>query len=66
MANELEGLVMPWIGSARRHIPDDATFGVLEVRFAGRDPNNHWNDVGQPTFYLAADHGVALAELARH
>lgn len=57
--------VAPWRGSACRHLPDGSPFDVLDVRYAGRDPDNRWNQ-GEPTLYVAADGGVALAELARH
>jgi hypothetical protein len=39
---------------------------VLDTRFAGRTNENRWNRQGQPTFYVAGDHGVLIAEFARH
>jgi hypothetical protein len=58
--------VRPWRGPAYRHIPDDSPYGVLDVRFAGRAQNNRRNRAGEPTFYLASDHAVLVAEFARH
>jgi RES domain-containing protein len=49
-----------------RHIPADSPFGVLDTRFAGRVGDNRWNRAGDPTFYIASDKAVALAEFARH
>jgi len=49
-----------------RHIPADSPYGVLDTRFAGRVGDNRWNRAGDPTFYIASDRGVALAEFARH
>jgi RES domain-containing protein len=49
-----------------RHIPAASPFGVLDVRFAGRVGDNRWNRAGDPTFYIASDKRVALAEFARH
>jgi len=66
MDPDLDRFLLTWIGGACRHVPDDSPFDVLDPRFAGRDPDNRWNAPGQPTFYLAGDHGVALAEFARH
>jgi RES domain-containing protein len=56
----------PWRGTAIRHIPAGSGFDVLDTRFAGLATDNRWNEVGDPTFYLAGDLGVALAEYARH
>src|SRR5262245_912433 len=58
--------VGPWRGTACRHIPDGSPFAVLDVRFAGRAHNNRWNRPSEPTFYLACDHAVLVAEYARH
>jgi RES domain-containing protein len=58
--------IRPWSGSAYRHIPADSPYHVLDTRFAGRVAENRWNVPGEPTFYLAGDVGVALAEYARH
>ncbi|MDQ6670761.1 MAG: RES family NAD+ phosphorylase [Chloroflexota bacterium] len=56
----------PWGGTAIRHIPAGSRFDVLDTRFAGLAADNRWNEAGEPTFYLAGDLGVALAEYARH
>jgi RES domain-containing protein len=58
--------VESWTGLACRHIPDDSPFGVLDTRFAGRTLGNRWNRGDEPTFYLASDHAVLVAEFARH
>jgi RES domain-containing protein len=59
-------LLRPWTGTAIRHIPAGSRFDVLDTRFAGLATDNRWNAAGEPTFYLAGDLGVALAEYARH
>jgi RES domain-containing protein len=56
----------PWSGTAIRHIPAGSRFDVLDTRFAGLATDNRWNEAGEPTFYLAGDLAVALAECARH
>jgi RES domain-containing protein len=56
----------PWRGTAIRHIPAGSRYDVLDTRFAGLAADNRWNDPGEPTFYLAGDLGVALAEYAGH
>ncbi len=56
----------PWSGVGVRHIPADSPVGVLDTRYAGFSATNRWNDRGDPTFYIAGDVGVALAEYARH
>ena len=56
----------PWAGAACRHISDDSPIGVLDFRFAGTGRRNRWNLSGQPTLYLASDHGVLIGEFARH
>ncbi len=56
----------PWGATAIRHIPAGTGFDVLDTRFAGLAADNRWNEAGEPTFYLAGDLGVALAEYARH
>ena len=62
----LDAHIRPWGGVGVRHIPANSPFGVLDTRFAGRVGNNRWNQSGDPTFYVASDRGVALAEFARH
>jgi RES domain-containing protein len=59
-------LLHPWGGTGIRHIPAGSRFDVLDTRFAGLAADNRWNEVGEPTFYLAGDLGIALAEYARH
>jgi RES domain-containing protein len=39
---------------------------VLDTWFTGRARDNRWNRQGEPTLYLASDHGVLIAEFARH
>ena len=58
--------IRPWGGVGVRHIPAASPYGVLDTRFAGRAGDNRWNGAGDPTFYIASDRGVALAEFARH
>lgn len=58
--------IRPWGGVGVRHIPANSPYGVLDTRFAGRVGDNRWNRAGDPTFYIASDRGVALAEFARH
>lgn len=62
----LDEFLHPWSGVAYRHIPAGSPFDILDFRFAGRGRGNRWNDPGLPTLYLARDHGVAIAEFARH
>src|SRR5829696_3284472 len=62
----LSTLVRPFSGTACRHIPDGSAFGVLETRFAAKARDNRWNRQGEPTLYVAGDHGVLIAEFARH
>jgi hypothetical protein len=62
----LDEFIRPWSGIAFRHIPAGSSYDVLDFRFAGRGRDNRWNDPGDRTLYLAGDHGVAVAELARH
>jgi len=56
----------PWRGTAIRHIPAGSVFDVLDTRFAGLAADNRWNAAGEPTFYLAGDLGIAVAEYGRH
>jgi RES domain-containing protein len=58
--------IRPWGGVGVRHIPSNSPFDVLDTRFAGRVGDNRWNQAGDPTFYIASDQSVALAEFARH
>jgi hypothetical protein len=62
----LDEFLRPWSGVAYRHIPADSTLDVLDFRFAGRGHDNRWNDPGDRTLSLAGDHGVIVAEFARH
>lgn len=64
--SRLTAQIRPWTGSACRHIPDGSPYGVLDTRFATRARDNRWNRQGEPTLYLARDHGVLIAEFARH
>jgi RES domain-containing protein len=36
------------------------------MRYVAQARANRWNRQGEPTLYLASDHGVLMAELARH
>jgi RES domain-containing protein len=58
--------VRPWSGAAYRHIPADGGHDIRDLRYAGRRGDGRWHWRGQPTLYLAADAGVAIAEFARH
>jgi len=62
----LSSHVRPWAGTTFRHIPAASPYHVLDTRFAVRPTDNRWNEVGEPTLYLAGDVGVALAEFVRH
>ena len=62
----LADLVRPWSGTAYRHIPARSGLDVRDLRFAGRRGDGRWHRQGQPTFYLASDQRVAIAEFARH
>lgn len=62
----LNALLTSWSGTTCRHIRDGAFYDVLDFRFAGRSNENRWNVAGEATLYLASDHGVAIAEFARH
>jgi RES domain-containing protein len=59
-------LLRPWHGTGVRHIPAGSRFSVLDTRFAGLAKDNRWNEPGAPTFYVASDLGVAVAEFGRH
>lgn len=62
----LDAFISSWQGNAFRHIPSDTHYNVLDFSRAGLQTNNRWNFPGEPTLYLAADRGVAIAEFARH
>src|SRR5262245_65730527 len=62
----LAGHIQSWAGRGCRHIPDSSPYGVLDIRYTARSRENRWNHHGEPTLYLASDHGVLLAEFARH
>jgi RES domain-containing protein len=62
----LAAFLHPWGGTAIRHIPAGSRFDGLDTRFAGLAADNRWNEAGEPTFCLAGDLGVAIAEYARH
>jgi RES domain-containing protein len=66
MATAVEDLIATWSGAACRHIPDGSPYSVLDARFAARSRTNRWNRPGEPTLYLACDHGVLIGECARH
>ncbi|MGH2356108.1 MAG: RES family NAD+ phosphorylase [Chloroflexota bacterium] len=58
--------LQPWRGTGIRHIPANSPFGILDTRFAGLARDNRWNESGAPTFYVASDLSVAIAEFSRH
>ncbi len=58
--------LMTWDDWVFRHVPDVPSINVLDLRYAGRAPDNRWNESHQPTLYLASDVGVAVGEFARH
>lgn len=64
----LQASVHPWSGYAVLHIPDVSGIqsNIYDFRYCGRSHENRWNVAGEPTFYLAKDKDVALAEHARH
>src|SRR3954452_10655947 len=62
----LSGYIQSWTGKGCRHIPDGSPFGVLDTKYSSRARENRWNQQGEPTLYLASDHGVLIAEFARH
>lgn len=61
----LKNYIGPWSGIVYRHLPDGSPMDVLDFRYAGRDPDNRWNQ-GEPTLYLASSINTALLEFARH
>jgi RES domain-containing protein len=62
----VSAFIRPWEGTGIRHIPAGSRFDVLDTRFAGLARDNRWNEPGSPTFYVASDLGVAVAEFGRH
>jgi RES domain-containing protein len=57
--------LLAWDRALYCHAPADAPFDPSALGDAG-DGADRWCQPGEPTAYLAADAGVALAELARH
>lgn len=57
--------LLAWDRPLYCHAPVDDPFDADALGSAG-DESDRWCATGQPTAYLAADAGVALAELARH
>jgi RES domain-containing protein len=57
--------LLAWDRPLYCHAPVDDPFDPDALASAG-DASDRWCVAGQPTAYLAADAGVALAELARH
>src|SRR6266852_3772826 len=49
-----------------RHLPEGSSYSPTDFRFAGKSSANRWNELGEPTLYVASDAGVAIAEFARH
>ena len=66
MARSLADEILPWAGTAFRHIPADAAHDVRDLRYAGRRSAGRWHWQGQRTLYLASDAAVAISEFARH
>jgi RES domain-containing protein len=62
----LRDFLVPWSGSAYRHIPAGAQADVLDFRALGWSADNRWNFLGERTLYLASDRAVAIAEFGRH
>lgn len=58
--------IRPWSGAAYRHIPRDSQRDVLDLTYSLKAKDNRWNEQGEPTLYFAKDHGVVVAEWARH
>ena len=57
--------LLAWDRPLYCHAPVDADFDPGALADAG-DASDRWCSEGAPTAYLAADAGVAMAELARH
>ncbi len=62
----LGSLLRPWSGIGLRHVPADASLGVLDPTHAARSRRNRWNEAGTPAFYFASDVAVVVAEFGRH
>ncbi len=62
----LDSLLRAWSGIGLRHVPTGATRGILDATHAARSRRNRWNEAGTPTFYLASDIAVVVAEFGRH
>lgn len=58
--------LMPWTGTAFRHIPANGGRDILDFDLAGRAVDNRWNLQGEPTLYLAGEPGVVIAEWGRN
>jgi RES domain-containing protein len=65
MSEALDEALIPWIGSAYRHINANRNRDVLDFSHAGQYGKNRWNIPGEPTPYVAGDIGVAIDEWAR-
>lgn len=59
----LHGLAQAFSASAVCSGPATDRFDVAELVTTD---GNRWSGPGEPTIYLAGDHGVALAEVGRH
>jgi RES domain-containing protein len=57
--------LLAWDRPLYCHAPADDEFDPEALGSAG-DESDRWSAPGEPTAYLAADAGVAMAELARH
>jgi RES domain-containing protein len=57
--------LLGWDGPLFCHVPVADAFDPAVLTEPG-DGTDRWSRPGQPTAYLAADAGVALAEMARH
>jgi RES domain-containing protein len=57
--------LLAWDRPLYCHAPGDDRFDP-DALGSGGDRSDRWSTAGQPTAYLAADAGVAMAELARH
>jgi RES domain-containing protein len=62
----LKSFLGPFSGYGVRHIPAGSGRNPLDFRYSARAADNRWNTQGQPTFYLASEQDVAVAEFGRH
>jgi hypothetical protein len=53
----LDDYILPWTGSAVRHIPDNPRNprNIRDFSYCGASNENRWNVAGEPTLYLAKE-----------